>query len=188
MLSLNPKIGLSSELFYKAGLEIHGIDFSPQMLSLCRAKQMTADPKEHDLSCTPYPYPDTCTDHGACTGVTHLFEDMTPIFREFSRIIKPGGTFSFVAAHCDECESRVKEVAPRIIPVKTRPAFSVIPPGRFKACSTRTGSAKFLTCSSGHRPSAGTIQSLCGMQIRLMKVSQVLELNYSGQKKEKEIL
>jgi len=102
--------GLSSELFFKAGLNVHGMDFSADMLSACASKQMTVDLKEHDLSCPPYPYEDNSIDHAVCTGVTHLFEDIGPVFCELSRIVRDKGIFAFVVADCDENENRVKEV------------------------------------------------------------------------------
>ena len=41
--------GISAQLFAKAGLEIYGMDFSPAMLDICRAKGFAADLKQHDL-------------------------------------------------------------------------------------------------------------------------------------------
>jgi ubiquinone/menaquinone biosynthesis C-methylase UbiE len=113
LLDVGIGTGVSSELFHKAGLKIHGIDFSPEMLSRCRAKQISVDLIEHDLSKTPYPLSADSMDHAVCTGVTHLFEDMRPIFRELSRILKVDGIFAFVVADCDDGESRVKKVDPK---------------------------------------------------------------------------
>nr|WP_319492898.1 class I SAM-dependent methyltransferase [uncultured Desulfobacter sp.] len=118
VLDIGIGTGLSSELFFKAGLEIHGIDFSHQMLGLCRAKGMAKDLKEHDLSVTPYPYPDNFAHHAVCTGVTHIFEDITPIFKEVSRMLKENGMFAFVVAHCDEGEKRTRSVKPHADPQK----------------------------------------------------------------------
>ena len=112
LLDVGIGTGLSSELFYKAGLKIHGIDFSPEMLACCRAKQMACRLLEHDLSVTPYPFGDSTMDHAVCTGVTHLFEDITPIFKELQRILKPGGIFAFVVRDCREDESRTGQIVP----------------------------------------------------------------------------
>jgi ubiquinone/menaquinone biosynthesis C-methylase UbiE len=113
LLDVGIGTGLSSELFYKAGLKIYGVDFSPEMLSCCRSKQMAVELEEHDLSHTPYPFDPNTMDHAVCTGVTHLFEDMGPIFQELSRILRPGGTFSFVVADCVDDESRTRKATSR---------------------------------------------------------------------------
>jgi ubiquinone/menaquinone biosynthesis C-methylase UbiE len=113
LLDIGIGTGLSSALFHKAGLQIYGIDLSPEMLSRCRSKQMAVELKEHDLSRTPYPFDPGAMDHAVCTGVTHLFEDMGLIFQELSRILRPGGTFSFVVADCGDGENRTLQMTPR---------------------------------------------------------------------------
>jgi len=45
--------GLSAQLFAKAGLDVHGMDFSPAMLAACRAKGIAVDLKLHDLQQAP---------------------------------------------------------------------------------------------------------------------------------------
>ncbi len=112
LLDIGIGTGLSSELFFKAGLRIFGIDFSPEMLACCREKQMAEALKEHDLSVLPYPFAANSMDHAVCTGVTHLFEDLSPIFHETARILKPNGMFAFVVAECDEGEERAITVTP----------------------------------------------------------------------------
>lgn len=112
ILDIGIGTGLSSELFHKAGLRVYGLDFSPEMLVCCQAKNMAEDLKEHDLRNTPYPYKSDAVDHAVCMGVTHLFQDIGLIFREMSRIIKKNGFFSFVVAYCEEGEKRVKSVSP----------------------------------------------------------------------------
>ena len=116
LLDIGIGTGLSSQLFYKAGLEIHGIDFSPKMLAGCRSKQIAKDLKEHDLSIPPYPYGTDSMDHAVCTGVTHLFKDLTPIFQELGRILKPGGVFAFVVPDCQTGEVREIQVNSRHSP------------------------------------------------------------------------
>ncbi len=88
VLDIGIGTGLSSELFFKAGLEIYGIDFSHQMLELCRLKEMAQELKEHDLSLTPYPYPDSFAHHAVCTGVTHIFEDITRFLKKSQGLLK----------------------------------------------------------------------------------------------------
>jgi predicted TPR repeat methyltransferase len=110
VLDIGIGTGLSSELFFKAGLRIYGMDSSPDMLSLCRAKKIAVDLKEHDLSDNPYPYEPGSIHHAICTGVTHLFKDLNPIFRGVVGILKNNGTFSFVVADCDDDEARERTI------------------------------------------------------------------------------
>nr|WP_319394687.1 class I SAM-dependent methyltransferase [uncultured Desulfobacter sp.] len=124
LLDVGIGTGLSSQLFHKAGLEVHGIDFSPKMLARCRSKQMAETLKEHDLSQTPYPYEADTMDHAVCTGVTHLFKDLTPMFQELGRILKPGGIFAFVVPDCQQGEPREIQVDARHSPGEKVTMFS----------------------------------------------------------------
>jgi len=87
--------GLSSILFAKAGLIIYGIDFSPVMLELCRAKGFAAELKTHDILQTPWSYPAAAFDILVCCGVMHFIPDLEIIFSEASRILRNEGIFAF---------------------------------------------------------------------------------------------
>ncbi len=87
--------GLSAQLFAKAGLEIHGMDFSPVMLALCRAKGFAADLALHDLQQAPWPYPSGRFDHVLCCGVLHFIADLETIFGQAARVLAPAGVFAF---------------------------------------------------------------------------------------------
>jgi len=52
ILDIGIGTGLGSLLFLKAGLEIHGMDISPEMLTVCRNKGFKFLQK-HDLRKTP---------------------------------------------------------------------------------------------------------------------------------------
>lgn len=80
------------------------------MLSICQKKKMTEGLVEHDLCQSDYPFSNNSMDHAVFTEVTHLFEDLNPIFKELSRIIKPGGSFSFVVADSEEGQNSIKEI------------------------------------------------------------------------------
>ncbi len=108
LLDIGIGTGLSSELFFKAGLNIYGLDFSPEMILQCQKKQMTVELKEHDLAIIPYPYATNSLNHAVCTGVTHLFDELEPIFSEVARITKDNGIFSFVIRERKENEKRMK--------------------------------------------------------------------------------
>jgi predicted TPR repeat methyltransferase len=87
--------GLSAQLFSKAGLVIHGMDFSPAMLDICQRKELAADLKQHDLLQIPWPYPADCFDHLVCCGVLHFIADLEGIFGEAARLVRSGGVFAF---------------------------------------------------------------------------------------------
>ncbi len=87
--------GLSAQLFAKAGLTIHGMDFSPAMLDLCRAKGLAAELAEHDLGQLPWPYPTGRFDHVVCCGVLHFIPELDGIFGEAARVLSAGGVFAF---------------------------------------------------------------------------------------------
>jgi predicted TPR repeat methyltransferase len=87
--------GLSTQLFAKAGLEIYGMDFSPAMLDICRAKGFAADLKQHDLLQLPWPYPAASFDHLVCCGVLHFIAQLDDILSEAGRVLSTGGVFAF---------------------------------------------------------------------------------------------
>ena len=92
MLDIGIGTGLGSILFRKAGLEIHGMDISPQMLDACRSKGFSSL-HLHDLGKTPYPFDSESIDHAVCAGVFNFFSDLSPVFQETSRILRKGGLF-----------------------------------------------------------------------------------------------
>jgi predicted TPR repeat methyltransferase len=87
--------GLSSLPFAKAGLEIHGMDFSPAMLEICRTKDFAASLANHNLQEVPWPYPSTTFNLLVCCGVLHFIPDLEAIFDEAWRILQEGGPFAF---------------------------------------------------------------------------------------------
>lgn len=101
IIDLGIGTGLIAALFYKAGLQVYGMDFSAEMLGVCAQKNITVELKEHDLMQTPYPYENAVLDHAVCGGVMHIFEDVTPIFKEVSRIIRKDGIFAFACVNHD---------------------------------------------------------------------------------------
>jgi predicted TPR repeat methyltransferase len=100
--------GLSSDLFRKAGLRVYGIDISPQMLDACRSKGFT-DLELHDLTKTPYPFEAESMDHTVCIGVLNFFGDLSLVYKETNRILRPGGLFAFVVG--DRAEDEPGEIA-----------------------------------------------------------------------------
>jgi predicted TPR repeat methyltransferase len=87
--------GLSAQLFAKAGLGVYGMDFSPAMLAVCRAKGFATDLTLHDLQQAPWPHPSNGFDHVVCCGVLHFIGELETLFREAARVLVQGGVFSF---------------------------------------------------------------------------------------------
>lgn len=90
--------GLCSVPFARAGLEIHGIDASAEMLNICKSKDVAKDLKQFNVKDEPLPYADNAFDHVISGGVFQFFGDLGNIFKEISRIIKPDGIFAFTIA------------------------------------------------------------------------------------------
>jgi predicted TPR repeat methyltransferase len=97
LLDLGIGSGLSAIPFAKAGLQVHGMDFSPALLALCRAKSIAVELKQHDLQAVPWPYADGSFDHLVCCGVFHFLADLEPIFAEAQRLLRGGGIFAYTS-------------------------------------------------------------------------------------------
>jgi len=95
LLDIGIGTGLGSLPFAKTGLKIFGIDGSGEMLKICNSKEFATDLKQFDLQNMPLPYSDNFFDHVISCGVFHFFGDLEPMFKEVSRIVKPGGIFGF---------------------------------------------------------------------------------------------
>jgi SAM-dependent methyltransferase len=95
LLDLGIGSGLSSIRFHEAGLEIYGLDGSADVLEVCRAKGFAIDLREHDLRDLPLPYASDFFDHVICVAVLNSFDDLSPLFKEVSRITKTPGLFAF---------------------------------------------------------------------------------------------
>ncbi|MBN1342329.1 MAG: class I SAM-dependent methyltransferase [Phycisphaerae bacterium] len=96
VLDIGIGTGLGSVLFRKAGLHVYGMDASPEMLDVCRAKGFAADLRCHDLTVEPYPYETASIDHAVCMGVLHFFGDLRCVFRQVSRVLRDDGVFVFI--------------------------------------------------------------------------------------------
>lgn len=107
ILDIGIGTGLGSVLFRKAGLRVYGMDVSPEMLAACRSKGFT-NLSQHDLTEPPYPYKSASLDHAVCVGVLNFFSDLSPVFRESARILRPGRLFVFVVG--DRAEGETPEV------------------------------------------------------------------------------
>jgi predicted TPR repeat methyltransferase len=93
--------GLSANLFWKAGLQVYGFDFSPAMLEICKAKGIAMELKQHDIQQIPWPYPSEAFDHLVCCGVLHFISELDTLFDEASRLLRHGGLFAFTTKSPD---------------------------------------------------------------------------------------
>jgi SAM-dependent methyltransferase len=48
-------------------------------------------------------------DHAVCRGVLNFFGDLTPVFKEINRILRPGSLFAFIVG--DRAEEEPGEIA-----------------------------------------------------------------------------
>jgi predicted TPR repeat methyltransferase len=100
--------GLSAQLFAQAGLEVHGMDFSPVMLDLCREKGFAAELQQHDILEAPWPYPADRFEWVVCCGVLHFISELDGIFGEAARVLTAGGMFAFTTRLPTTLEIRQK--------------------------------------------------------------------------------
>lgn len=87
--------GLGSFRYHRFGLEVYGVDISKRMLEECERKGFARELRALDITSESLPYPDAHFEHAICHGVLHFFGDLSGIFKEAVRVIRPGGTFAF---------------------------------------------------------------------------------------------
>lgn len=87
--------GLSSELFGMCGLQVHGMDFSYEMLRICHNKEIASTLSQHDVLELSWPYPKNEFDLVICCGVMHFLPDLENVFGEVMRVLRSGGWFAF---------------------------------------------------------------------------------------------
>jgi predicted TPR repeat methyltransferase len=95
ILDIGVGTGLSSALFDKAGLRVHGMDASTDMLEGARSKGIAESLLLHDMTSVPYPYEDASFDHAVCVGVLQFLAGVEAVFREAGRMLRDGGMFAF---------------------------------------------------------------------------------------------
>ncbi len=105
ILDIGIGTGLGAAPFREAGLVVYGMDVSLEMLDACRTKGFT-NLSLHDLTQIPYPFDTESVDHALCIGVLQFFCDLSAVFEETSRILRPGGLFAFVVGDRSDDETR----------------------------------------------------------------------------------
>lgn len=96
VLDIGIGTGLSSILFHQAGLRVFGMDMSTDMLKVCKEKKIAEDLRQHDLQQRPYPFDSGSMNHVISIGVLNHFQNLEVVFAEATRILRDGGTFSFM--------------------------------------------------------------------------------------------
>ena len=96
ILDIGIGTGLSATGFYTLGLEVYGLDYSNEMLEVCRQKDFAVDLKQFDLNDTPLPYPSNFFDHISANAILYFIEKLDSLFEEISRIIKEKGIWAFI--------------------------------------------------------------------------------------------
>lgn len=110
ILDMGIGTGLSAENFHAADMEVYGLDYSSEMLEVCRQKDIAVDLKQFDLNDVPLPYPADSFDHVSANAVLYFLEELDNLFGEVSRIIKKDGIWSFIVEeHQDLTGARIIE-------------------------------------------------------------------------------
>ncbi len=107
--------GLSAMPFAKAGLQVYGMDFSPEMLELCREKGFAAGLKRHDLQDIPWPFPTAGFDVVVCCGVFHFLASLDVIYAEVKRLLRPRGLFAFTTKAPSASSPQARSYDPQLI-------------------------------------------------------------------------
>lgn len=95
LLDIGIGTGVSSLQFYRAGLNIYGLDSSSEMLDKTAERKFTEELRMCDISRELLPFADNYFDHVVCCGVTHFINDLSHLFSEVKRVLKKDGTFAF---------------------------------------------------------------------------------------------
>jgi len=91
--------GWYTEQFLQRGADVTAIDISPEMVEATKRRigqQSTV--LTHDLT-KPFPFDNGTFDYILCSLTLHYLDDWTPTFKEFNRLMKPGGKFVFSVHH-----------------------------------------------------------------------------------------
>lgn len=117
LLDIGIGTGLASEKFSKTGMQIYGVDISSEMLAACESKSFAKKLVECDVVKEPLPFDNDFFHHVICCGILHFIGDLSQLFTEIKRVLKPGGVFSFTVAPTDSQSDYIKEPTAWGIPI-----------------------------------------------------------------------
>jgi SAM-dependent methyltransferase len=89
--------GRFSVVLEERGHRVVGVDSSPEMLEVARAKLPTADFRLGELD--DLPLPDASVDVVVCALALSHVPDLVPVMAEFARVLRPGGHVVIADAH-----------------------------------------------------------------------------------------
>jgi SAM-dependent methyltransferase len=105
VLDLGSGPGNVAEMFAQAGAVVTGVDFSPQMVKTAQSRHPHIMFKEANAE--QLPFDDGVFDAVVSNYVVHHLARPEVVFREISRVLKPGGHFAFVVWGAPEKQSSV---------------------------------------------------------------------------------
>lgn len=94
VLAVGIGTGLCAAPFAAHGLRVWGVDESPRMLEVCRAKGIAERLVEHDLAVRPWPFGDAAVAHVLAAGVTHFLPDLGAFVAECARVMSDDGVLA----------------------------------------------------------------------------------------------
>jgi SAM-dependent methyltransferase len=123
-IALDAACGTGRHTQYLAGLghQVIGVDSSPDMLERGRSRVPQAHFRQGDLHQLPVP-DDHCDIVVCALALTHL-DDLTPVFAEFARVLRPGGHLVVTDVHH---ELVALGSVPRIRSADGRPGLMLAP-------------------------------------------------------------
>jgi len=95
LLDIGIGTGLSAAPFARAGLQVHGMDFSEDMLAICERKRIAESLIRHDLQVMPWPVEPGQFDWVISVGVFHFIPNLEAIFHQVREALRLGGAFAF---------------------------------------------------------------------------------------------
>lgn len=117
LLDLGIGTGLASIKFSQIGLKVYGLDYSEEMLDVCRGKSFAEELKLHNLKEDKLPYNDNSFNHAICCGVLHFFTKLDNIFSEVARIMKESGIFAFTISPDNLVKEYIEQMTDWGVPI-----------------------------------------------------------------------
>lgn len=105
ILDLGSGPGNVAEIFAGRGAEVTGADFSPEMVKVAQSRHPHISFKQANGE--KLPFADATFDAVVCNYVVHHFARPDVVFREISRVLKPGGRLVFAVWGVPENQSSV---------------------------------------------------------------------------------
>lgn len=92
--------GKYAEILLEQGAKVTGFDFSPKMVELAKKRNPKAGEFfVHDLSTPLDRFDDASFDAVLCALAMHYIEDWDRVFKEFNRVLRPGGQIVLSIEH-----------------------------------------------------------------------------------------